>query len=62
MGSKERILEAIKQNPNATYAGLAKSCGMSVTNVVYHEKKLIERGLVKIRSKRVVHETKEKLD
>ena len=57
MTSKQRILEAIKQNPNATYAELARVCGMSVTNVVHHEKKLIEQGIVKIRSKRVVNET-----
>jgi predicted transcriptional regulator len=47
MTSKQRILEAIKQNPNATYAGLAKTCNMSVTNVVYHTKKMIDAGIIK---------------
>ena len=51
MTSKQRILEAIKQNPNATYAELARACGMSVTNVVYHTEKLIEQGKVRIRDK-----------
>ncbi len=47
MTSKEKILEAIKQNPNASYMDLAKACGMSKTNVFHHVQGLIESGLVR---------------
>ncbi|CAB5212727.1 HTH_ARSR domain containing protein [uncultured Caudovirales phage] len=47
MTSKEKILEAIKQNPNASYMDLAKACGMSKTNVFHHVNGLIESGLVR---------------
>ncbi len=51
MTSKQKILEAIKQNPNASYMDLAKSCGMSKTNVFHHVQGLIELGKVKINDK-----------
>lgn len=51
MTSKEKILEAIKQNHNASYMDLAKACGMSKTNAVHHAGKLIEAGIVKVNDK-----------
>lgn len=47
MGSKERILEAIKQNRNATYAELAQASGLSITTVVYHMRKMIDSGVIR---------------
>lgn len=46
MTSKDKILEAIKQNPNASYRDLAKACGMSKTNVYHHVQRFIADGIV----------------
>ena len=60
MTSKEKILEAIKQNPNASYMDLAKACGMSKTNVFHHVQGLIKQGIVEKINILAVHETQPK--
>lgn len=45
---REKLLQAIRKNPNATFEELKRACKMSNKSVVdYHIKKLIAAGIIR---------------